>query len=172
MAIKIRRGAYADFDPSQLLQGEMAIVTSGDPSASDGIGLYIATADGTAKQIAFLDELTNAQVSIADQVTAAETAASQAQGYAAQAMSGTPAGYSTVVSNVNDLVSIFGNMLGDSTSISVDEQYENSIPAPLITISFADAIFEIQPSETDNCIYYRRYDSGGSLIAEFQIAMG
>lgn len=172
MAIKIRRGAYSSFDPAELLEGEPALVTSGDPSTTDGIALYIAQADGVAKQIAFADQVEDAEDSAAASAVDAQQAAVDAQNYAAQAMSGTPAGYSTVVSNVNDLVGIFGNMLGDSTSISVDEQYENSIPAPLITISFADAIFEIQPSETDNCIYYRRYDSGGSLIAEFQIAMG
>lgn len=161
MAIKIRRGAYADFDPSQLLQGEMAIVTSGDPSASDGIGLYIATADGTAKQIAFLDELTNAQVSIADQVTAAETAASQAQGYAAQAMSGTPDGYAAVAANVANLVSML-TFVGVE-NIQAQETEIDGVQNLLFTITCADAVFEIAFDEADRTMTITRYVDGAEV---------
>ena len=126
MAIRIRRGAYSGYDAAQLLEGEQALVTSGDPSTTDGVALYIAQADGVAKQIAFADQVEDAADSAMASATDAQQAATDAQNYAAQAMSGTPAGYAQVASNVNALASIFGNMLGDSTSISVDEMYENS----------------------------------------------
>lgn len=158
MAIKIRRGAYADFDPSQLLQGEMAIVTSGDPSASDGIGLYIASSDGVTKQIAFLDELTNAQVSIADQVTAAETAASQAQGYAQQAMSGTPDGYAAVAANVANLASMF--TFAGVENIQVQETEIDDVQNLLFTFTCADATFEIAFDEAERTMTVTRYVDG------------
>lgn len=159
MAIKIRRGAYADFDPSQLLQGEMAIVTSGDPSASDGIGLYIASSDGVAKQIAFLDELTNAQTSIADQVTAAETAASQAQTYAQQAMSSTPDGYAAVAANVANLVSMF-SFTGGVEELIVGETEIDGVQNLEFNIVCSDATFTISFDETERTMMITRYVDG------------
>jgi len=162
MAIKIRRGAYADFDPSQLLQGEMAIVTSGDPSASDGIGLYIASSDGVAKQIAFLDELTNAQTSIADQVTAAETAASQAQGYAQQAMSGTPDGYAAVAANVANLVSMLSFGSGVE-QLQISETTIDDVQNPTFTVVCSDAVFEIAFDEAERTMTITRYVDGAEV---------
>lgn len=170
MAIKIRRGAYSNYDASQLLQGEMALVTSGDPSTTDGIGLYIASSDGTAKQIAFSDQVEDAADSATAAATDAETYAEQAQTAAAQAMSGTPAGYAQVVSNVNALVAGFLNGLGAGIEIAIDEMYVSTVPYPQLTITCSDATFIIYFDEDNRSIHYERYDSGGSLIFQMEIS--
>ena len=173
MAIKIRRGAYSGYDASQLLQGEMALVTSGDPSTTDGIGLYIASSDGTAKQIAFSDQVEDAADSATAAATDAQTAAAQAQTYAQQAMSGTPAGYATVASNATALANLFGNMGGDIDNIAFDVSLIDNVPALTLYVTMMDnSMFQFTVQEADHFILYQRYDSGGSLVAEFQIAMG
>lgn len=57
MAIQMRRGVYGNFDNSQLLPGEWAIVLKDDPSASDGHAAYISFAAGTSKRIATWEDL-------------------------------------------------------------------------------------------------------------------
>ena len=56
MAIQLRRGDYADFDPSQLLDGELAVVLENDPDTDDGTGLYACFGDDNVKRLAFADE--------------------------------------------------------------------------------------------------------------------
>ena len=173
MAIKIRRGAYSSFDPAELLEGEPALVTSGDPSTTDGIALYIAQADGVAKQIAFADQVEDAADSAMASATDAQQAATDAQNYAAQAMSGTPAGYATVASNATALANLFGNMGGDIDNIAFDVPLIDNVPALTLYVTMTDnSMFQFTVQEADHFILYQRYDSGGSLVAEFQIAMG
>lgn len=57
MAIQNRRGAYVDFDKSKMVAGEIAVVQSGDPEATDGRGVYVSFQNGTAKRLAAHDEL-------------------------------------------------------------------------------------------------------------------
>ena len=52
MAIQLRRGIFSRFDPSRLLPGEVAVVTSGDPTAADGKAAYLCFAAGTTKRLA------------------------------------------------------------------------------------------------------------------------
>lgn len=52
MAIQMRRGAYAAFDPSKLVPGELAVVLSGDPDVTDGKSLYVCFAAGDVKRVA------------------------------------------------------------------------------------------------------------------------
>lgn len=52
MAIQNRRGAYADFVPSKMLPGEIAVVQSGDTSSSDGKSVYVAFQSGNVKRLA------------------------------------------------------------------------------------------------------------------------
>ena len=56
MAIQLRRGDYADFDPSQLLDGELAVVLENDPATDDGTGLYVGFGDDNVKRLLTADE--------------------------------------------------------------------------------------------------------------------
>ncbi len=58
MAIQLRRGAYADYNPNRLKEGEIAVVKSGD-STVDGKAVYIAFAQGVTKRLATADEIAN-----------------------------------------------------------------------------------------------------------------
>lgn len=95
MAIQNRRGNYSDFDPSKMVEGEFAVVKSGDPNTDDGTSVYISTATGTAKRIALYQDIvqevqgatqeiaeeltTEINEGVAENVTAAQTAATNAQ---------------------------------------------------------------------------------------------
>lgn len=57
MAIQLRRGAYANFDPAKMTPGEPAIVVSGDPNSSDGKSAYVAFAAGDVKRLATHDDM-------------------------------------------------------------------------------------------------------------------
>ena len=56
MAIQMRRGDYADFDPSQLLDGELAVVLENDPNSEDGTGTYVSYGEGNVKRLLTADE--------------------------------------------------------------------------------------------------------------------
>ena len=51
MAIQLKRGSYDQFDPTALLPGEMAVVTSGDPNTTSGHALYVCLATGDVQRI-------------------------------------------------------------------------------------------------------------------------
>jgi len=52
MAIQMRRGAYSDFDPTKMVAGEWAIVTSGDPTTVTGRAVYHCFVAGQVEKIA------------------------------------------------------------------------------------------------------------------------
>ena len=56
MAIQLRRGNYADYNPNRLKEGEIAVVRGGD-STVDGKAVYIAFAQGVTKRLATADEM-------------------------------------------------------------------------------------------------------------------
>lgn len=68
MAIQHRRGAYVDFDPSKLLPGELAVVTSGDPESSSGRSLYICFVPGVVKRITSYEDFQNEMDSVKEEV--------------------------------------------------------------------------------------------------------
>lgn len=57
MAILIRGGAYADFDPSKLKPREWAVVLENDPSAKDGKAIYICFSRGNVKRISTYEDM-------------------------------------------------------------------------------------------------------------------
>ena len=57
MAIQHRRGQYSDFDPSKMVNGEIAVVTNGDPNTINGKSIYMAFAPGNVKRIATIDDI-------------------------------------------------------------------------------------------------------------------
>lgn len=57
MAIQIRRGAYEDFDPNEMLAGELAMVQSGDTASSTGRSIYACFEPGVVKRLADYEDL-------------------------------------------------------------------------------------------------------------------
>ena len=94
MAIKLRRGAYADFDPSKMDEAEVAVVQSGDPNSNDGKAVYLAFTPGQVKRLATHEDIQNEiamstqeiatnltqqiEASVADDLEVAQTAATNA----------------------------------------------------------------------------------------------
>lgn len=56
MAIRNRRGVYSDFDKTKMVDGEFAVVKSGDPDGS-GKAVYISFESGTADRLALFEDL-------------------------------------------------------------------------------------------------------------------
>lgn len=57
MAIQLRRGVYADFDPTKLMPGEFAVVTEDDPDGTGGQAIYMCFGSGVVKRIVGADDL-------------------------------------------------------------------------------------------------------------------
>ena len=57
MAMQIRRGGYAKWDPMRMQPGELAAVLQDDPSASDGRAGYLTFEPGIVKRIAFYEDM-------------------------------------------------------------------------------------------------------------------
>lgn len=57
MAIQNRRGSYEDFDPNELLAGELAVVQDGDPASSTGRALYVCFEPGVVKRLVDYDDI-------------------------------------------------------------------------------------------------------------------
>lgn len=80
MAIQNRKGPYNKFDPQKLLPGEWAVVTSGDPDASDGLSVYMCFKSGIVKRMATYEDMVDnidqaAGEAIAKQIEAAVSGA-------------------------------------------------------------------------------------------------
>lgn len=61
MIVKIqhRRGNFADFDPTQLLPSELAIIQADDPNTNDGTAIYLGISSGVIKRIPTSDEVSD-----------------------------------------------------------------------------------------------------------------
>lgn len=57
MAIQVRRGNYADFDPDKMLPGEWACVLANDPQVSDGRSVFICFSAGNVKRMATYEDM-------------------------------------------------------------------------------------------------------------------
>ena len=57
MAIQMRRGAYDDFDPAQMVAGEIAVVLSGDTGTESGKAIYVCVGAGTVMRLATWSEV-------------------------------------------------------------------------------------------------------------------
>lgn len=57
MAIQMRRGVYERFVPSKFVPGELGVVLSGDPYASDGRAAYVCFAAGIVKRVATYEDM-------------------------------------------------------------------------------------------------------------------
>ena len=57
MAITMRHGPYNKFDPQKLRTAETAVVTEGDPHASDGKAFYQCFSPGDVKRMATYEDM-------------------------------------------------------------------------------------------------------------------
>ena len=57
MAITMRHGPYNKFDSQKLRTGELAVVTEGDPHASDGKAIYQCFSPGDVKRMATYEDM-------------------------------------------------------------------------------------------------------------------
>ena len=57
MAITMRHGPYNKFDPQKLRTAEIAVVTEGDPHASDGRAIYGCFSPGDVKRMATYEDM-------------------------------------------------------------------------------------------------------------------
>lgn len=79
MAIQLRRGAYVNFDPTKMKPGEVGVVQSGDPIASDGKAAYVAFSAGDVKRLATHDELAGYDADAKQAAAAAQEANTNVQ---------------------------------------------------------------------------------------------
>lgn len=73
MAIKHRRGNYSDFDPGQMVAGEVAVVLSGDPSSPDGRTYYACFQPGHVKRLMTLEDLQKEIDAVVDDIVQSVT---------------------------------------------------------------------------------------------------
>ena len=57
MAIQLRRGAYANFDPTKMVPGEIAVVQSGDTGTESGKSVFMAFNTGDVERLATHEEM-------------------------------------------------------------------------------------------------------------------
>lgn len=57
MAIQLRRGVYADFDPTKLMPGEVAVVTEDDPDGTGGQAVYLCFGSGVIKRLVSYEDV-------------------------------------------------------------------------------------------------------------------
>lgn len=110
MAIQNRRGAYRDFDPTKMVEGEWAVVKDGDPNSDRGRGVYMAFGSGIVERLLTVDDMEEYTESAMTYAEEAERQARVATEEADRAFSGTPEGYEAVVSiaQSNNLVGAEG----------------------------------------------------------------
>ena len=75
MAIQHRRGDYSKFNSGRMVDGEIAVILSGDPTDNDGEGVYMSFGPGKSKRMAFSEDVDKAKNdAIASSKTYAEAA--------------------------------------------------------------------------------------------------
>lgn len=67
-------GAWSQFDPSQLLTAEIAVVTSGDPASSSGRAIYVCFAPGIVKRFTTYEDFENELSAATEEIQKAFTA--------------------------------------------------------------------------------------------------
>lgn len=73
MAIQIRYGDYADFQPEKMVTAELACVISGDPAVTDGKSLYLCFAPGVVKRITTYADFERELQSVTEDIQSAFT---------------------------------------------------------------------------------------------------
>lgn len=130
MAIQNRRGAYVDLNPAKAVPGELLVVQSGDPNATDGKAVYITFASGDIKMLATKSDVETLVADATDEIAQslentvdgyadrAETAATNAEGLVngaeaaivakgVEVVNSIPSDYTALTAEVSDLKSAF-----------------------------------------------------------------
>lgn len=70
MAIQMRRGSYANFDPSRMLPGEWAVVLEGDPASASGKTVYMCFAANDVRRFVSIEDMQSILADLTDDVIA------------------------------------------------------------------------------------------------------
>lgn len=90
MAIQNRRGSFEDFNPAELLAGELAVVQEGDTASTTGRSLYVCFEPGVVKRIADYEDIQDEIQEAAEQyISDISTVASSARTATADAVAAT-----------------------------------------------------------------------------------
>ena len=90
MAIQNRRGSFEDFNPAELLAGELAVVQEGDTASTTGRSLYVCFEPGVVKRIADYEDIQDEIQEAAEQyISDISTVASNARTATANAVAAT-----------------------------------------------------------------------------------
>ena len=90
MAIQNRRGSFEDFNPAELLAGELAVVQEGDTASTTGRSLYVCFEPGVVKRIADYEDIQDEIQEAAEQyISDISTVASSARTATANAVAAT-----------------------------------------------------------------------------------
>lgn len=137
MAIQNRRGAYVDLNPAKAVPGELLVVQSGDPNATDGKAVYITFASGDIKMLATKSDVETLVADATDEIVQdledtvegytdrAEIAATNAEGLVngaeaaivakgVEVVNSIPSDYTTLTSDVTDLKSALTAITGNT----------------------------------------------------------
>lgn len=117
MAIQLRRGAYADFDPTKMVPAEVGIVTSGDPNTDDGKAAYVAFSAGNAKRIATVEDIAT------DLQDATDDAVEQATARAEAAAESVESSATQIATNTADIADLKADMQQLYDATTVDDMY-------------------------------------------------
>lgn len=178
MAIQMRRGAYSQFDPSKMVAGEIAFVTSGDPNSEDGQAIYCCFTAGTVKRFATYEDLKNylneatadVQTTLTENInstiTKANTAITNANSATSKANTATTKA-NTAATNAETLY----NELKDVDVSSLTEAVQNCLSATgQSTIPQAKGIEDL--TEMDSSVEDSHFvlGSGGTTIFKMTLA--
>lgn len=151
MAIQLRRGAYADFDPTKMVPAEVGIVTSGDPNTDDGKAAYVAFSAGNAKRLATVEDIAT------DLQEATDDAVEQATARAEAAAESVESSAAQIATNTADISDLKADLI-----LQMDE-----IPNTVQSYTFADgAVSQIVHNRSDVAIRTDTFAYGEDTITE------
>ena len=188
MAIQNRRGAYVDLNPAKAVPGELLVVQSGDPNATDGKSVYMTFGTGDIKRLATESDVATMVADATDEIAQslentvdgyadrAETAATNAEGLVngaeaaivakgVEVVNSIPSDYTTLTSDVTDLKSAFNAIFSVDFSENgyINNRGENSGTSTAFRrtdyIPLSGVLFGIE--------YALCLNSGGNIISYY-----
>lgn len=133
MGIQNRRGNYADFDPSKLLPGEIAVVLSGDPNSETGRSVYICFEAGVVKRFTtyedFENEILNATQDIRNDFLYNITNATQAANNAANEANMSKIHADEAATRANEAAAACEGIIDNTRMKAMEEKIESIIKA-------------------------------------------
>ena len=158
MIVKIqhRRGAYADYDPTKVLPGELVVVQSDDPATDDGKSIYIGTASGIIKRLATAEEIIAYNAQGAAILAQVQQTATNVQGFAqtaqtkaseantsAQSAAQSKSAIDTIMQTAEATINEYADDAKDDAIDGINQAYEERVD------EINDKIDEIVAVKTD-----------------------